>query len=148
MKKAKAKRSARTATRTIDRPPPRQKAALRSDAFAKAILGAKSYAIDTARLRGLFEEASRKAAAIPKEPFKDSWPYLQAMLRLIRAYFRGEYRNVAKDELLSIIAAAQVYPVIEEYFGELKPCSTGLVVQGLAREELLVEIDAWGWIDD
>src|SRR5438552_13349926 len=27
---------------------------------------------------------------------------------------------------------AQVYPVIEEYFGELKPCSTGLVVQGLA----------------
>ena len=37
MKKAKVRRSARTATRTIDRPPPRQKAALRSDAFAKAI---------------------------------------------------------------------------------------------------------------
>jgi len=109
MKKAKVKRSTRTATRTIDRPPPRQKAALRSDAFAKAILGAKSYAIDTARLRGLFEEASRKAAAIPKEPFKDSWPYLQAMLRLIRAYFRGEYRNVAKDELLSIIAAVSYF---------------------------------------
>src|SRR5438445_2267082 len=105
MKKAKVKRSARTATRTIDRPPLRQKAALRSDAFAKAILGAKSYAIDTARLRGLFEEASRKAAAIPKEPFKDSWPYLQAMLRLIRAYFRGEYRNVSQDALVFIVAA-------------------------------------------
>ena len=43
---------------------------------------------------------------------------------------------------------AQVYPVIEEYFGELKPCSTGIVVKGLAREELLVEIDAFGVIDD
>ena len=31
------------------------------------------------------------------------------MLRLIRAYFRGEYRNVAKDELLSIIAAVSYF---------------------------------------
>jgi uncharacterized membrane protein YkvA (DUF1232 family) len=27
------------------------------------------------------------------------------MLRLIRAYYRGEYRHVPQDELLSIIAA-------------------------------------------
>jgi uncharacterized membrane protein YkvA (DUF1232 family) len=27
------------------------------------------------------------------------------MLRLIRAYFRGEYRNVSQDALLTIIAA-------------------------------------------
>ena len=51
------------------------------------------------------KEASRKAAAIPKEPFKDSWPYLQSMLRLIRAHFRGEYRNVSQDAFLTIIAA-------------------------------------------
>jgi uncharacterized membrane protein YkvA (DUF1232 family) len=55
-------------------------------------------------LRALFE-AARKVAAIPKDPFNDSWPYLQAMLRLIRAYFRGEYRNVSQDALLYIIAA-------------------------------------------
>ena len=41
-----------------------------------------------------------------------------------------------------------VYPVIRHYFGEPLPCGTGLVVKGLAREELLVEIDAWGFIDD
>lgn len=41
-----------------------------------------------------------------------------------------------------------VYPVINERFPEPRPCSTGLVVSGLALEELLVEIDAWGYIPD
>jgi enamine deaminase RidA (YjgF/YER057c/UK114 family) len=40
-----------------------------------------------------------------------------------------------------------VYPVIDEFFGALKPCSTGLVVSGLALPELVVEIDACGVID-
>ena len=39
-----------------------------------------------------------------------------------------------------------VYPVISEAFGELKPCSTGLIVAGLAIPELVVEIDAYGVI--
>ena len=42
----------------------------------------------------------------------------------------------------------QAYPVIDEYFGDLKPCSTGLIVSGLALPELVVEIDAYGVIDD
>ena len=108
MKKQKAKSSRRRTRGSSvrgDRRAPYQKAAIRSQAFVKAIGDAKSFAIDSERLRALFETAARKAAAIPKEPFKDSWPYLQAMLRLIRAYFRGEYRNVSQDALLSIIAA-------------------------------------------
>ena len=40
------------------------------------------------------------------------------------------------------------YPVIAEMFGDLKPCSTGLIVSGLALPELVVEIDAYGVIDD
>ena len=46
-----------------------------------------------------------KAAAIPRSALNDLGPYLQAMLRLIRAYARGEYRNIAKDALLTIVAA-------------------------------------------
>jgi enamine deaminase RidA (YjgF/YER057c/UK114 family) len=42
---------------------------------------------------------------------------------------------------------AQVYPVIDEFFGEIKPCSTGLIVSGLALPELVVEIDAYGFVD-
>ena len=40
------------------------------------------------------------------------------------------------------------YPVIRSYFGETRPCQTGVIVKGLALEELLIEIDAWGYIDD
>jgi enamine deaminase RidA (YjgF/YER057c/UK114 family) len=40
-----------------------------------------------------------------------------------------------------------VYPVVRSFF-ERRPCGTGVVVDGLARPELLVEIDAWGFIDD
>jgi uncharacterized membrane protein YkvA (DUF1232 family) len=102
MKKTKTRK---TPSREIERPRPYQKAAVRSHAFAKAILNAASYTRDPASLRALFEEAATKVAAIPKEPFKDSWPYLQTMLRLIRAYFRGEYRNIPQDALVFIIGA-------------------------------------------
>ena len=40
------------------------------------------------------------------------------------------------------------YPAIRQYVGDLWPCGTGVVVKGLAREEFLIEIDAYGFIDD
>ena len=109
MKKAKLKPRKRAKTRSAskkhDKPVIYQKAAIRSEAFARAILDAKSYAADPDRLRALFDEASKKAASIPKEPFKENWAYVQAMLRLMRAYYRGEYRLASHGALLSIIAA-------------------------------------------
>src|SRR2546423_11665752 len=105
VKKAKTKRKKGSVRGNVERRIPYQKAAIRSSAFTRALFNAGSIGGDPERLRALFEEAAQKAAAIPKEPFKDSWPYLQAMLRLIRAYVRGEYRNVSQTALLSIIAA-------------------------------------------
>jgi uncharacterized membrane protein YkvA (DUF1232 family) len=105
-KTRRAKRDSRKGTsQTIERRRPYQNAAIRSHSFARAVLNAASYSLDPVSLGALYEEAARKVAAIPKEPFKDSWPYLQAMLRLIRAYFRGEYRNVPQDTLVYVIAA-------------------------------------------
>jgi enamine deaminase RidA (YjgF/YER057c/UK114 family) len=43
---------------------------------------------------------------------------------------------------------AAAYPVIRSYFGDPRPCQTGVVVKGLAREDMLIEIDAWGFLDD
>jgi enamine deaminase RidA (YjgF/YER057c/UK114 family) len=40
------------------------------------------------------------------------------------------------------------YPVIRRYFPKVWPCGTGYIVPGLARPELLIEIDAWAFIDD
>jgi enamine deaminase RidA (YjgF/YER057c/UK114 family) len=42
---------------------------------------------------------------------------------------------------------AESYPIIRSYF-KVRPCGTGVVVDGLARPELVLEIDAWGFIDD
>ena len=57
------------------------------------------------KFTGAFPQCAKKAAAISKKPFKQNWAYLQTMLRLIRAYHRGEYDQVSDDALVWIIAA-------------------------------------------
>jgi len=42
---------------------------------------------------------------MPRGPFGDTWPYFQAMLRLIRAYADGRYREVPENTLVVIVAA-------------------------------------------
>ena len=109
-KKSKARVTLKKpAPKRVERKVSQPKAALRSEAFARALADARTHVNDPERLRALFEEAGRKAAAVPKEPFEHSWPYVQAMLRLIRAYFRGEYRNVPQEGLLWIITAMNYF---------------------------------------
>lgn len=107
--KARSKRTKRPAAKVARSDeswrPPQDKAAIRSDAFAKAILDAKSYTADPASLAELFREASAKAASIPQTALNELGPYLQSMLRLIRAYGSGEYQHISRDALLTIVAA-------------------------------------------
>jgi uncharacterized membrane protein YkvA (DUF1232 family) len=81
-----------------------QKPALRSEAFARAISEAKLRVVGSGGLRSLFEQAAKKAASLPKQPFKENWAYLQTMLRLVRAYERGEYQQISNDALMWIVA--------------------------------------------
>jgi uncharacterized membrane protein YkvA (DUF1232 family) len=98
-------RKAGAAPKSVKRRIPYQKPAIRSGAFAQAVEDAKTYVNEPERLRVLFENAVQRAADIPREQFKEMWPYFQAMLRLIRAYYRGEYRQVPPDALILIVAA-------------------------------------------
>ena len=82
-----------------------EKPALRSEAFARALREAKLRVAGSGGLRSLFEQAVKEAASLPRERFKGNWPYLQTMLRLIRAYERGEYRQISNDALIWIVAA-------------------------------------------
>src|SRR6266478_8664431 len=82
-----------------------QKPALRSEAFARAISEAKLRVVGSGGLRSLFEQAAKKAASLPRHRFKENWPYLQTMLRLVRAYEHGEYKQVSNDDLTWIVAA-------------------------------------------
>ena len=102
--KSRGKIQRRSGSKNFERIP-YQKPALRSDAFARALTNAKSCADNPESLQALFDVAARKAATVPREPFEDNWSYLQTMLRLIRAYHRGEYDQVSSDALLWIVAA-------------------------------------------
>jgi len=77
----------------------------RNRAFTSALARAKSFARDPKALRDLFHEAMRKTGSIPKKPFAELWGYFQAMLRLIRAYYRGEYRAISVTNLVMIVGA-------------------------------------------
>jgi uncharacterized membrane protein YkvA (DUF1232 family) len=109
MKKTKSKPArklkARPAPKNLEANVPYSKPALRSEAFARALEDARSCLNNSGSLHALFKEAARKAAAVPKDAFKENWPYLQTMLRLIRAHYRGEYEQVPSDALLWILAA-------------------------------------------
>src|SRR4029077_15785824 len=104
--RSKTKQSAAKSAESRERRRPAQeKAAIRSDAFAKAILDAKSYTADPQTLVELFREASAKAASIPKTALDELGPYLQEMLRLIRAYAEAEYPVIKRDALRTIVPA-------------------------------------------
>jgi len=82
-----------------------KKPALRSEAFTRALAEAKLRVAGSGGLRSLFESAAKDAASLPRHRFKASWPYLQTMLRVVRAYERGEYKQIANDDLTWIVAA-------------------------------------------
>ena len=89
---------------TAERSSSYQKPTLRSEAFARAVRKAKLRVVGSGGLRSLFEKAAKKAASLPGHRFKANWPYLQTMLRLVRAYERGEYHQVSNDALIWIVA--------------------------------------------
>ena len=76
----------------------------------------------------------------------------RVLVRLILTHLQrilnAKFGVVLESRTLATVPRQQVYPIIDEYFGPLKPCSTGLVVKGLALPELVMEIDAYGVIDD
>src|SRR5919198_4192172 len=109
MKRTKTKSRSETKTRSVARNSeqnaPYRKPALRSEAFARALIDARACLNDSETLLALFNDAAKKAAAVPREPFKQNWPYLQTMLRLVRAHHRGEYDQIPSNPLLWIVAA-------------------------------------------
>ncbi len=72
--------------------------------FSESVKSAGFYLRNPKLLRQLVSEAAVKAESLPREQLKETWAYLQTMLRLVRAYYRGEYRAVPKPTLLLIVA--------------------------------------------
>src|SRR6059058_2666049 len=109
MKKAKAKTKLpkkKSTPKTKPKPAvdPTLKTRLEAE-FARAVRSARAYVDDPLRLRDLFQDAAQAARSLPTDSFGDTWPYFQTMLRLIRAYYRGEYHEVTESTLVILIAA-------------------------------------------
>jgi len=112
MRKAKKKSAAhakKPAAKTKGDQAPALKERIEAE-FAQAVKTARAYVGNPERLQALFADAAKEAATMPKEPFQETWPYFQAMLRLIRAYSNGVYRDVP-DSTLVVIIAAIIYVV-------------------------------------
>ena len=110
MKKAKPKK--RAAKRKTAKPAKKATKKISStlqsrlqDEFSEALKSAKLYVNDPDRLHDLVREAARKGASMPREAFRETWPYFQTMLRLVRAHYRGDYREIPVTTLVVIIAA-------------------------------------------
>ena len=103
-KKKSGSRKKKPAAKPKEKQSPVLKERLEAE-FAQAVKSAKAYVENPQRLQSLFQEAAKQAASMPKEPFAETWPYFQAMLRLIRAYSEGKYRDVPESTLVVIIAA-------------------------------------------
>ncbi len=126
MKKAKPKS-------TAEKHRSYQKPALRSEAFARALGDAKLRVAGSGGLRSLFEKAAKDCASLPRQRFKETWPYLQTMLRLVRACEQGEYKQVSKEALLWIVTALNY--LVDPY--DLIPDSTPFL--GFVDDAIVVE---------
>jgi len=117
-----------------------------SAAFRKATSDAEAYVRDSKRLRKLFEDAVGKINVIPRGPFADTWPYLMAMIRLIRAYQRGEYRDMSAPKLLIIVAAiiyfVSPFDVIPDWIPVLGHIDDAFVVS-LALKSVRTDLDTF-----
>jgi len=81
--------------------PTMQVAAVVKDGRAQA----EAFARQPRKLKILLDNATEKAKQADKSAFKDLWPYLLAMLRLIRAFCSGKYKRVPWENLISVIVA-------------------------------------------
>ena len=73
--------------------------------FARLKENASAYLRDPDKLRDLVQKAKGKAeAAGASGPLKDMWQSLLALIRLLRAYASGQYRNVPATSLVLIVA--------------------------------------------
>lgn len=73
--------------------------------FARLKESASAYLRDPEKLRDLVQKAKRKAdAAGASGPLKDMWQSLLSLIRLLRSYASGQYRNVPAKSLVLIVA--------------------------------------------
>ena len=109
-----------------------------SGAYSKAVLAGK-----TLYLAGQTGTGLDGTPPTPGDPAAQARQACENIKTLLETA-GGDLSSVVKLVTYIIDRAyrAPVYEVLSEYFGEHAPASTGLIVDGLASPDLLVEVDA------
>lgn len=117
-----------------------------SEAYRKAESKAKQYAKDPDKMKQLFEDASKKSKSARSGLFGETWAYLQAMIRLVRAYSNGSYREVPIGSLFSILVAVIYFVSPIDFIPDVIPI-VGLVddaiVAGFVLKMVRDDLDAF-----
>src|SRR3954447_17011776 len=125
---------------------PRGNEITQSTAFRRAAIDATAVARDPQRLHKLVEDAVGKIGTIPRGPFAETWPYLMAMIRLIRDYHRAEYRDLSEANLLIIVAAilyfVSPFDVIPDWVPVLGHIDDAFVIS-LALKSVRADLDTF-----
>jgi uncharacterized membrane protein YkvA (DUF1232 family) len=117
-----------------------------SSAFRRATVDAEAYVGDPKRLGNLVADAVGKINIIPRGPFGETWPYLLAMVRVIRDFQSGGYRDMATPKLLIVIAAiiyfVSPFDVIPDWIPVLGHIDDAFVVS-LALKSVRGDLDTF-----
>ena len=103
-----------------------------STAFREASAKAEACAKNPERLGQIVEDAIARSQSIPKGPFADTWPYLLAMIRLLRAYSTGAYRDIPSPSLIRILGAV-IY-----FISPIDVIPDGILVLGIVDDAFVV----------
>ena len=117
-----------------------------SPAFAKARTKAERYAKDPKKLAALFEAAAEKAAKTSRGALGEGWAYLNTMIRLIRAFAKGDYRNISWETLVAIVLAVVYFVSSIDVIPDFIPVVghvDDLLVVGFVLKQVRGELDAF-----
>lgn len=76
-----------------------------SKEFKRAKHKAEAYAHNPEKTKDLLAKAVKKAKRKRKGPVSQAWQYLSALIRMVRAYIRGEYKEIPWESIVLSIAA-------------------------------------------
>lgn len=117
-----------------------------SSSFSQAQSKAEMYAKNPKKLQKLFEDAAEKSKEAPKDTFGETWAYLQAMIRLIRAYAAGTYRDIPVGSLMMILVAVIYFVSPVDLIPDAIPVAGFIddaLVVSLAIKQVKSDLDAF-----
>ena len=101
-----------------------------SKAYTKASSRAVNYARDPKKLIKLIGDATQKADKLKSGPLKEVWGSLMILLRMLKAYAAGDYRNISWQSVTLIIATIAYFVIPTDLIPDFIP--GGLLIDDAA----------------